>query len=134
MKYIRQIILFIVVSILIILISIFYIVSANNNYEKKLIKEIKKNYTINEEIEKVNKYDNNYIITTKTKIIVLNKKYKNIKEEDINKLASNLDNYTLIYKNNKLMYENTIIKKDKVIYEYYDAYTYEYQDNTILEE
>ena len=134
MKHIKKIIGIIIIVLFILWLSIFYIVRKNNNYEKRLINEIKENYQIQEEITDVNTYDNNYIVITPNKVIVLNSNYENIKEESTSKLAQNTNNYTLIYKNNNLMYENTILKEDKVIYEYYDAYTYEYVNNIILEE
>ena len=48
-------------------------------------------------------------------------------------LADNINNYELIYKTNKLMYENTTIKKNKVIYDYYDSKTYKKISSTTLE-
>jgi len=133
MKYLKRILLILIPIFLILFISIFHITTKNKKYESKLKEEIKINYQLEEEIETINKYNKNYIIITKTKVVVLNKKYQLLLEENIKKLAKNKDNYTLIYKNNKLLYENTILKKDKVIYEYYDAYTYEYLDKIIME-
>lgn len=134
MKYLKKLILIILIIILILLLGIFLIIKQNKKYETNLIKEIQKNYQINDTIKKINKYDSNYIIITNNNIIVLNTKYEKLKEEQKNKLAKNKNKYILVYKNNNLVYENTILKKDKVVYEYYDAYTYEYLDNIILEE
>lgn len=134
MKHLKKIILVIILVLLIIFLAIFYVVNKNRNYEKDLIKEVQENYDIDNDIKQVNKYDHNYIIITEDKVIVLNSDYEKIKEEKITSIAKNTDNYTLIYKNNKLVYEKTILKDDKVVYEYYDAYTYEYIDNMILEE
>lgn len=133
MKYIKKFILIIIVSLLIMWIALFYVVNNNKKYQSKLIEEVEKKYKTEEKIKTVNKYDNNYIVITKNKVIVLDSKYNNIKEEDLSSLAENINEYTLIYKNNKLMYEKIILKKDKVIYEYYDAYTYEYVNNLVLE-
>ena len=111
MKYIKKFILIIIVSLLIMWIALFYVVNVNKNYQSKLIKEVENKYKTEEKIKTVNKYDNNYIVTTKNKVIVLDSKYNNIKEEDLSSLAENINEYTLIYKNNKLMYEKTILKK-----------------------
>lgn len=133
MKHIKKIILLAFSFLLIIFLTIFSIKKSNNNYKKEIIQEIKNNYQIEEKILEVNKYDHNYVVITKEIIIVLNSKYEKIKEEKKNKLAENKENYKLVYKNNNLMYEKKILKKQKVIYEYYDAYTYEYKDSIILE-
>ena len=78
-------------------------------------------------------YGNYYIFTTKNNVIVLNKEYKEILKEDIEKISKNKDNYELIYKTNKLMYEETITKENKVTYIYYDAESLKKIKETTLE-
>lgn len=132
-KRIRNVIIIIVLAISIFLGIVYYITSRSDNYQNRLIKEVKKHYDIDEKISLINKYENNYIIITEDKVIVLNKKYEELTKEDLEKLATNPKKYRLIYKNNKLMYEETILKKDKVTYSYYDAKTYEIIDTVVLE-
>ena len=75
-----------------------------------------------------------YIFTTNSNVIVLTKEYKEVLKEDINKLAKNTNNYELIYRTNKLMYEDTTVKDNKVTYDYYDANTYKKISSTTLEQ
>ena len=133
-KKIRNIIILIVLAISIFLGIVYYITSRSDNYQNRLVKQVKKHYDIEERISLINKYENNYIIITEDKVIVLNKKYKELVKENLSDLATNSKKYRLIYKNNKLMYEETILKKDKVTYSYYDAKTYEIIDTVVLED
>lgn len=121
MKHILKILfLLLIISITIILI-LSNINKNNNKYLDNITKNIKENYNIKEKITYSNLYGNYYIFTTKTKVIVLNKEYEEINKFDIEILSNNKNNYPLIYKNNKLMYEETIKKKNKITYKYYDA-------------
>ena len=121
MKHILKILfLLLIISITIILI-LSNINKNNNKYLDNITKNIKENYNIKEKITYSNLYGNYYIFTTKTKVIVLNKEYEEIKKFNIDILSNNKNNYQLIYKNNKLMYEETIKKKNKITYKYYDA-------------
>ncbi len=119
-----SIIAIIVIVILIIIFSLSYKINSNNNYNNKIIDRVKKNFSTSENIKYINIYDNYYILKTNDKVYVLDNKYKEVYKEELNKLASNTKNYELIYKNNKLMYENTIRSKNSVTYEYYDCKTY----------
>ena len=135
-KYLKKIIIIITIIIILILIYIFslsYTINKNNNYIDKITKEIKENYKIKEDITYSNLYGNYYIFTTKSKVIVLNKEYEEVLNENISTLANNDKNYALIYKTKKLMYEETIIKNNKVTYNYYDAKTYKKVSKTTLE-
>ena len=131
-----SIIKIIILLLLIIFVGIFslsYKVNNNYNYNNKLIEKIKNNYSLNDNINYINVYGNYYIITTKDKAIVLTNKYKEVYKEDISKLAKNTNNYNLIYRKNKLMYENTIYKKNGITYEYYDIKNYKRISTTNLE-
>jgi hypothetical protein len=135
-RTITNIIRIVVIIIIIILVGVFslsYTINKNDNYQEKLIKTISDNYQVDDSITYANLYNNYYVFTTKNNVIVLNKEYKEVEKKDINDLASNTNNYELVYKTKKLMYENTIIKKNKVIYEYYDAKTYKKIATTTLE-
>ena len=110
------------IIIFIILLSVIFIyinihVNNNNNYQEELIKEIKDNYKIKENINNAYKYDNYIIFTTKKNIYVLDINYKQILKEDNIKLK---DKEQIIYKNNQLMILKTNKKENKLIYNYYD--------------
>ena len=128
-----KICIFIVIIIVIIVLSLSYTINNNNNYKNNLINNIKKNYTLNDDINYINFYDKYYIITTKDKVIVLDDNYKEIYKEELSKLAKNTNNYDLIYKNKKLMYVNTINDKNKITYEYYDIKNYKRTSEVNLE-
>ena len=102
---------------------ILFLNNKNQKYLDSITKNIKENYDIKENITYSNLYGNYYIFTTKKDIIVLNKEYEEILTKDIDVLTPNPNNYELIYKNNKLIYEETILKSNKIIYKYYDATT-----------
>ena len=133
MKKVIKIIVIILLITVIISIILFSINNKNNEYLTSISKDISKNYKVEEKITYSNKYGNHYILTTKKNVIVLNKEYEEILKEDIDILDDNKNNYDLIYKNNKLMYEETILKKDKLTYKYYDATNNELINETNLE-
>lgn len=136
MKSLKKIIIAIIIIALVILIAIFslsYIINKNNNYQDNLTKKIKTNYDISEDITYSNFYGNYYIFKTKNNVIVLNKEYEEVLKEEIKNIADNKEGYDLIYKTNKLMYEDTTIENNKVTYTYYDAKTYEKISSTTLE-
>ena len=119
--------------ILILSLYILYIVNNNNNYLENIKKNIKDNYQIKEEIIYLNEYNNYYIFTTKTRVIVLNNEYIEILNESISTIKENKDKRELIYKTNKLMYEEVIIKENSLIYKYYDASNGEFIIETVME-
>lgn len=133
MKKVLKVILIIITIIVISLLLLSYINNRNHNYLDNISKDIKKHYKIKEKITYSNIYGNYYIFTTKDKVIVLNKEYEEVLENEINILAENKNNYELIYKNSKLMYEETILKKDKLTYKYYDATSYKLIKETTME-
>ena len=133
MKKVIKLVLTILLIAIIIFIILFSTINKNNKYLKNITKEIEKNYKLKEDITYSNKYGNYYIFTTDTKVIVLNKEYEEILSKDMDILAKNKNKYALIYKNNKLIYEETILKKDKLTYKYYDATSNELIKETNLE-
>ena len=125
-----------IISIIIILFIMIYIVInniVNTNKLDNLIINIKNNYEINEEISYINEYNNYYIFATKTRVIVLNKEYQEILNESLNIIEDIPKNKELIYKTNKLMFEETILKENKLIYKYYDATNGEFIKETVME-
>lgn len=124
----KKIIIFILVVFLIIFFSIFYLVEKNNKYIKIIEKEIKENYNIKDEIKYLNKSDLYYIIVTNKNLIVLDNNYQEIIKEDINKLKDYDKDKVIVYKLNKVMYEEKNVSKNKITYKYYDIYTNELID------
>lgn len=115
----KKFVIIVVSTLIIILLSITYLGSNVSKYNSNLNKLIKENYSIDNKLININKYNNYYILTTSDNIIVLNSKYEEIYKEDISKIKQT-NNMSIIYKNNKLMYLEKEIIKDKVIYKYYD--------------
>lgn len=115
----KKLAIIIVPILIIILLSIIYLGSNVNKYNYNLKNTIKENYQTNNQIINVNKYNNYYILTTNTNIIVLNSKYQEVHKEDITKIKIS-NKMNLVYKNNKLMYLEKKVNNERVIYKYYD--------------
>jgi hypothetical protein len=122
MKKKLPILLIIIIVIIIFILALPTI--TNNHYQNNIIEELEQNTNL--KVEYLNQYNNYYIVKTNDKIIVFNTKYEEITEESLDKIAT-LD-YDIIYKSNTLMYEETIVSKNKVTYNYYDIYTKEKLD------
>lgn len=133
MKKVLRILIIPFIIILVITIYTIYLINNNTNYLDKTLKNIKDNYKIDEKITYSNLYNNYYIFTTKTKVIVLNNEYEEVLNGDITNIKERKDNQELIYKTNKLMYEETILKDNNLTYKYYDASNYELVKETVLE-
>ena len=124
-----------IIIILLIIISIIIsksIVNNNNKYLDKTLNKIKEKVSISDKVTYFNIYGNYYILTTTNNIVVLNKEYEEVLKEDIKILATNENE--LIYKNNKLMYEETLLKDDLLTYKYYDATNNELIKETTMKE
>ena len=121
------------IIILIITIYTIYLVNNNKNYLNNTINNIKENYKLDEEITYLNECNHYYIFTTKTRVIVLNNEYEEVLNESIAIIKEKEDNQELIYKTNKLMYEETTRDDNELIYKYYDATTKEFIKETIME-
>ena len=133
MKKTLKILIIPFIIILGITIYTVYLTNNNTNYIEKTLKNIKDNYQLNEEITYYNEYNNYYIFTTETKVIVLNNEYEEVLNESITNIKKRKDNQELIYKTNKLMFEETILDDNNLTYKYYDASNYELVKETVLE-
>lgn len=133
MKKILKIIGTLIIVVLLGILFISYLTNHNEDYLDNITKNIQENYDIPEEITYSNQYGNYYVVKTPSSVIVLNKEYQEVLKESSSVLAPNINNYALIYKTNKLMYENTIVKEDELTYEYYDAKTNELIKTTTME-
>ena len=83
-------------------------------------------------IDYVNEYDDYYIVKDKTYLYIFDNKYEEILRIDNILIHDNKKNYAIIYKDNKVMYLNDYLKKNKLYYEYYDLYTYELIDKIVI--
>lgn len=128
-----KIAIIIVIILFIAIFSLSYRITKNKDYEEDMLKTIKEKTKTQENINYVNYYNNYYIYKTDNNVVVLNNEYQEIEKFKISDLAENKNNYEIIYKTKKLMYENSIIEKNKVTYEYYDAKTYKKISSTTLE-
>ena len=123
MKKTIKVVLIIIIIFIIGVLYISYIDTNNEDYLTNITTNIKNHLNLNDEITYINQYGNYYIIKTSTDIIVLTRDYKEVFKEKTIALKDNPNNYALIYKTNKLMYENTIINGNTLTYEYYDIKT-----------
>lgn len=121
------------IVILVITIYIVFLTNNNKSYLDDVTKNIKANYQINEEITYSNIYNNYYIFTTGTRVVVLNNEYTEVLNESIATIQTRKDNQELIYKTNKLMFEETTTNDSKLIYKYFDATNGEFIKETIME-
>ena len=133
MKKVLRSILIIAIILIIGLLYISYITNHNQDELNNITQNIKDNYSVKDEITYSNRYGNYYIFTTESDVYVLNNEYQKVYQKEISSLATNEENLPIIYKTNKLMYEKTIRKKDKITYEYYDALTNQLIKETTLE-
>lgn len=122
------------IIILIVILYISYLVNHNYKFLDSITQDIKDNYPINEEITYSNKYNNYYIFTTKSKVIVLNNEYEEVLNDSIAIIKNREDNQELIYKTNKLMFEEKELKNNNLIYKYYDASNGEFIKETVMEQ
>ena len=113
--------------------SVIYIVSRNNNYLNNILKDIKTNGEIKEEIIYYNKYNNYYIVLTKDNIIVLDKDYKEVYNNSTEKFQDKTSEYEIIYKTDIPMYEETKKEGNTIKYIYYDIYTLDKLDEIEIE-
>ncbi len=133
MKKVLRSILIIVIILITGILYISYITNHNQDELNNITQNIKDNYSVKDEITYSNRYGNYYIFTTESDVYVLNNEYQKVYQKEISNLATNEENLPIIYKTNKLMYEKTIRKKDKITYEYYDALTGNLTKETTLE-
>lgn len=122
----RIIILFLSITF-ILLILLLYI--TNDNYYNNISKSIKDNYA-NINLYYVNKYNDYYIFLSDENYGVLDGEYNEIMLISKSLVHDNTNNYDVIYKDNKLMYQEEVLDKDKLMINYYDIYTYQL-DKTI---
>ena len=127
----KKLVLVLVSIIILSFILISYMVNNNDKYLANLEKMIIDNTDI-KLVNYVNEYDEYYIVSDKDNLYLVNMKYEIIFDIEKSKIHENSKNYDIIYKEDKLMYFNNIYDKDRLVYEYYDLYTYEIIDKVVV--
>ena len=128
-----RVVIIILIILLIVFFSLNYTINNNDSYLEDLSEEIGNNYQMHSNIINVNVYGGYYIVETDDEVVVLDKEYGEVFKESSSNLSANRSNYDLVYKTNKLMYEETVIKDGILTYNYYDAYNYEKINSIVLE-
>ncbi len=125
-------IIIIFISLIIVLFSLVcYMVNNNNKYVSKMEELIIKNTDI-QNIDYINKYEDNYIVMDKEYVYLINRDFKIVFKIELTKIHENKNNYDIIYRQEELVYFNSKYTDDKIIYEYYDLYTYEKVDTVVV--
>ena len=122
----RIIIIFLSITFILLMILVYI---TNDNYYNNISKSIKDNYA-NINLYYVNKYNDYYIFLSDENYGVLDGEYNEIMLISKSLVHDNTNNYDVIYKDNKLIYQEEVLDKDKLMINYYDIYTYQL-DKTI---
>ena len=122
----RIIIIFLSITFILIILLLYI---TNDNYYNNISKSIKDNYA-NINLYYVNKYNDYYIFLSDENYGVLDGEYNEIMLISKSLVHDNTNNYDVIYEDNKLMYQEEVLDKDKLMINYYDIYTYQL-DKTI---
>lgn len=132
-KNIIKVVIGVLIIVLIAFFSLNYTINNNLSYLDGLIKEVSSEYSFSDEVISVNIYGGYYIAVTANEVVILDKEYKEVFKESSSKLSKNVNDYDLVYRTNKLMYEETVVLDDVLTYNYYDAYSYEKISSIVLE-
>lgn len=105
------------------------------NIDKKHINNIKDDILKNTKIRDiiyVNKSSEYYIVKDKNYLYLLDSKYEEVLKKEIKLLHENKNNYDMVYRDNTIMYFDDDIVKNRLVFKYYDIYTYEIIDEVIV--
>lgn len=128
-KYIILIFACVIVFFLIYYLLIYTKVHSNDKYIDSIKSNITNKYKkIN--IDYVNEYGGYYIVVSNNNIIVLDFDYNEIIKDSVSNIK--LNKFDIVYKTNKIMYEETVLKNNKLIYNYYDIDSGKFIDSVIL--
>ena len=122
----RIIIIFLSITFILLMLLLYI---TNDNYYNNISISIKDNYA-NINLYYVNKYNDYYIFLSDENYGVLDGEYNEIMLISKSLVHDNTNNYDVIYKDNKLIYQEEVLDKDKLMINYYDIYTYQL-DKTI---
>lgn len=126
----RKLVKIVVFGIIIIYLFICYQVWNDNEDIKKYNKLIIKNTDVNK-INYLNIYGDKYIVMDDDSLYVFDKNYHELLDIDRILIHDNKNNYDIVY-DLKLMYQECIEKGNKIIYNYYDIYSYEFIKSVTL--
>lgn len=126
----KVIITFISLLVMIFIFAMFT-VNKNDKYNDDMVSYIKKNITSLESINYINKYDNYYIVKDNLNVMVIDNDMNIVLSEKLSNIYSSYDD--IVYRLNKLMYVEKIVKDNKVTYNYYDIYNHEEIDSIVVE-
>lgn len=128
-KYIILIVACVTIFFLIYYLLIYTKVHSNDKYIDSIKSNITNKYKkIN--IDYVNEYGGYYIVVSNNNIIVLDFDYNEIIKDSVSNIK--LNKFDIVYKTNKIMYEETVLKNNKLIYNYYDIDSGKFIDSVIL--
>lgn len=128
-KYIILIVACVTIFFLIYYLLIYTKVHSNDKYIDSIKSNITNKYKkIN--IDYVNEYGGYYIVVSNNNIIVLDFDYNEIIKDSVSNIK--LNKFDIVYKTNKIMYEETVLKNNKLIYNYYDIDSGKFMDSVIL--
>lgn len=127
----KKIMIIFVSVMIIIFLLINYMVINNNKYNNKLGEIIKDNTDI-KDIKYINKYDKYYIVKDSNYLYLVTSEYDILLEIDLSLIHDNKNKYDIIYQNDLLMYFNDYYEDGKLVYEYYDIYSYELIDRVFV--
>ena len=99
--------------------------------DNKIKERIVKNIGI-KEIHYLNQYDNYYLVMDDKYLYVISGDYKELLKIDKLLIHDNISNYDIIYRDNQVMYMDDYNKNGKMVFKYYDLYTYKLIDEIVL--
>ena len=103
--------------------------------DKNSISDIKEDILKNTKIRDiiyVNKCSEYYIVKDKNYLYLLDSKYEEVLKKEIKLLYENKNNYEMVYRDNTIVYFGDDIVKNRLVFKYYDIYTYEIIDEVIV--
>lgn len=127
----KKVIITFISLLVMIFIFVMFTVNKNDKYNNDMVSYIKKNITSLESINYINKYDNYYIVKDNLNVMVIDNDMNIMLSEKLSNIYSSYDD--IVYRLNKLMYVEKIVKDNKVIYNYYDIYNHEEIDSIVVE-
>lgn len=127
----KKVIITFISLLVMIFIFVMFTVNKNDKYNNDMVSYIKKNITSLESINYINKYDNYYIVKDNLNVMVIDNDMDIVLSEKLSNIYSSYDD--IVYRLNKLMYVEKIVKDNKVIYNYYDIYNHEEIDSIVVE-
>lgn len=127
----KKVIITFISLLVMIFIFVMFTVNKNDKYNNDMVSYIKKNITSLESINYINKYDNYYIVKDNLNVMVIDNDMNIVLSEKLSNIYSSYDD--IVYRLNKLMYVEKIVKDNKVIYNYYDIYNHEEIDSIVVE-